>query len=128
AGAIGTIQRRKGVWVAESSGAVRFNGRPQRTPCDLRRNDTLALGDAQIVVTDVTRTLLRLDVHHLAGNATIPPTAALATLILDESGDEDVEIQPLDGLRVPTLSRATTDPPREPENTARTTRRRIITA
>src|SRR5579859_5445360 len=107
-----TIQRRKGVWVAEGGGAIRFNGRPLRSPCDLRRSDTLALGEAQIVVTDVTRTLLRLDVHHLAGNATIPPVATLATRVLDESGDEDVEIQPLDGLRVPTLTRATTAQPR----------------
>jgi hypothetical protein len=122
-----TIQRRKGVWVAEGGGAIRFNGRPLRSPCDLRRSDTLALGEAQIVVTDVTRTLLRLDVHHLAGNATIPPAATLATLVLDEGGDDDVDIQPLDGLRVPTLTRATNEQLRGPEDTAKETRRWIAT-
>ena len=102
-----TIERRKGVWVAEPSGkAVRFNGRPLTAACDLRRNDTLAVGDAQIVVTDASRTLLRIDVCHLAGNATIAPAATLATLILDNGGDDDVEIHPLDGLRIPQLAKA----------------------
>ena len=101
------IERRKGVWVIEPAGkaAVRFNGRPLAGPCDLRRADALALGDAQLVVTDISRTLLRIDVHHLAGNATIPPASTLA-LIPGDGGDDDVEIQPLDGLRVPTLTRA----------------------
>ncbi len=63
-------------------------------------------GDAQIVVTDASRTLLRVDVRHLAGNVTIAPAAALATLILAEGGDDDVEIHPLDTLRVPVLARA----------------------
>ena len=102
-----TIERRKGVWVIEPAGkAVRFNGRPLTGPCDLRRGDTLALGDAQLVVTDISRTLLRADVHHLAGNATIAPASTLA-LIPGDGGDDDVEIHPLDGLRVPTLTRVT---------------------
>jgi hypothetical protein len=122
-----TVQRRKGVWVAEGISAIRLNGRPLRSPWDLRRGDTLALGEAQIVVTEVTRTLLRVDVHHLAGNATIAPAATLATLVLDESGDDDVEIQPLDGLRVPTLARAAADKPPAPEDAAKTMRRWIVT-
>ena len=101
------IERRKGVWVIEPAGKpVRFNGRPLASPGDLRRGDVLALGDAQIVVADVSRTLLRVDVHHLAGNATVAPASTLA-LISGEGGDDDVEIHPLDGLRVPTLTRAT---------------------
>jgi hypothetical protein len=102
-----TIERRKGVWVIEpASNAVRFNGRPLARPGDLRRGDALALGDAQVVVTEVSRTLLRVDVHHLAGNVTIAPASTLA-LIAGDSGDGDVEIHPLEGLRVPTLTRAT---------------------
>jgi hypothetical protein len=101
-----TIERRKGVWVVEPSGkTVRLNGRPLSAPCDLRRGDALAIGDAHIAVTDVSRTLLRVDVHHLVGNATIAPASTLATLVLGDAGDDDVEIHPLEGLRVPTLTR-----------------------
>jgi hypothetical protein len=107
-----TIERRKGIWVVEPAGsAVRFNGRPLTAPRDLRRADTLTVGAAQVVATDVSRTLLRVDVHHLAGNATIAPVSALA-LIAGDSGDDDVEIHPLEGLRVPTLMRATARPAR----------------
>lgn len=99
-----TIERRKGVWAVEATGkTVRFNGRPLVASGDLRKNDTLAVGAAQIVVTDASRTLLRIDICHLSGNATIAPAATLATLIVGGGGDEDVEIHPLDGLRVPTL-------------------------
>ena len=114
-----TIERRKGVWVIEPTGnAARFNGRPLTHPGDLRRGDVLALGDAQIVVTEVSRTLLRVDVHHLAGNATIAPTSTLA-LISGDGGDDDVEIQPLHGLRVPTLTRATAADSRSVEGVGR---------
>ncbi len=106
-----TIERRKGVWVAEPSrSTVRFNGRPLEAACDLHRNDTLAVGDAQIVVTDVSRTLLRLDIHHLAGNTTIAPAATLATLGLGDGGDEDVDIHPLATLRVPALAAKADEP------------------
>ena len=105
-GAAFTIERRKGIWVVEPSGkTVRLNGRPLTAACDLRRGDTLAVGDAQIVVADASRTLLRVDVHHLAGNTTIPPATTLATLVLADGGDDDVEIRPLDMLRVPVLAR-----------------------
>ncbi len=101
-GRAAAIERRKGVWVFEPlTSAVQFNGRPLRASRDLRRNDTLSLGDAQMVVTDVSRTLLRLEIHHLAGNATIPPAATLATLVVGEGGDEDIDIHPLESLRVP---------------------------
>jgi PEGA domain len=114
AGVAATIERRKGIWVLEPSGqAVRFNGRPLTAACDLRRGDTLAVGDAHIVVADASRTLLRVDVHHLAGNATVAPAATLATLILSDGGDEDVEIHPLDTLRVPVLARANAGGPRD---------------
>ena len=114
AGVAATIERRKGVWVLEPSRqTIRFNGRPLAAACDLRRGDTLALGEAHLVVADASRTLLRVDVHHLAGNATIAPAATLATLILSDGGDADVEILPLDTLRVPTLTRANTAGPLE---------------
>src|SRR5689334_13967939 len=97
-GALIEVERRKGVWVAHpiprasESGTVRFDGRPLASPRDLRRNDVIAVGDAQLVVTDVTRTLLRLDVCHLVGNATIAPATTLATLALAGGGDEELEI------------------------------------
>ena len=109
------LERRKGVWVVEpSERTVRFNGRLLTAARDLRRGDTIALGDAQIVVTDVTRTLLRIDVHHLADNTTAAPAATLATLIAGDGGDEEVEIHPLDTLRVPPLAKAAAGMPREP--------------
>jgi PEGA domain len=116
AGAAVTIERRKGIWVLEPSGkAVRLDGRPLTVACDLRRSDTLSIGDAQIVVAEVSRTLLRVDVHHLVGNTTIAPAATLATLVLSEGGDEDVEIHPLATLRVPILTRAGAGTPRGPD-------------
>jgi formylglycine-generating enzyme required for sulfatase activity len=95
-GAALSIQRHKGVWLCEcADGArVRFNGRPLGHPRDLRRDDVLTVGDAQLIVTDVSRTLLRLDVCHLAGNSTIAPAAALAAWVPGEEGDEDLEIRP----------------------------------
>ena len=106
-GSVLTINRRKGVWVVEAKGSsVRANGRPLTAPRDLRKGDTLAVGEAQIVVTDASRTLLRIDIHHLAGNATVAPASTLATLIVDDHGDEDVEIQPLATLRITPLATA----------------------
>jgi formylglycine-generating enzyme required for sulfatase activity len=93
-GAALRVDRRKGVWVAEPTAPIaRFDGRPLVAPRDLRRNDVLALGDAQLIVTDVSRTLLRLDVCHLVGNATIPPANTVATLSLGDGGDEELEIR-----------------------------------
>ena len=102
------INRRKGVWVVEANeSTVRANGRPLTAPRDLRKGDTLAVGEAQIVVTDVSRTLLRIDIHHLAGNATVAPASTLATLTVGGEGDEDVEIHPLTTLRITPLVTAT---------------------
>lgn len=101
-----TIERRKGIWIVDPcSKSVLFNGRTLIAACDLRRNDTLSIGEAQIVVRDVSRTLLRIDVHHLAGNATIAPAATLATLAYGDNGDDDLEIHAPDGLRVPPLAK-----------------------
>jgi PEGA domain len=117
-----TIERPKGIWVVEPAGnAVRFNGRPLTAARDLRHADVLAAGDAQVVVTDVSRTLLRVDVHHLAGNATIAPASTLAFIASDD-GDDDVEIHPLEGLRVPTLTQATAAPFRPAEGVGRVRR------
>ncbi len=102
-----TINRRKGVWVVERSGAdgppIRANGRLLTAPRDLRKGDTLTVGEAQIVVTDVSRTLLRVDIHHLVGNATVAPASTVATLIVGGDGDDDVEIHPLTTLRITPL-------------------------
>jgi hypothetical protein len=104
AGRAATVERRKGVWVLEPlTRKLRFNGQTLTGSCDLRRNDTLHVGDAQIVVTDVSRTLLRLEIHHLAGNATIAPAATLATVAVGDGGDEDTEILPLESLRISQL-------------------------
>jgi hypothetical protein len=95
------------VWVVEPhTKAIRANGRLLAECHDLRKYDTLALGEAQLVVTDVTRTLLRIDVLHLVGNTTVAPAAIAATVVLGDEGDEEVEIQPLATLRVVSLKRA----------------------
>jgi len=95
AGAALTVVRRAGLWLAEPQrGAlVRFNGRPLGAARDLRRNDVLGVGDAQVSVAGATRTLLKLSVAHLAGNVTIPPTAAFAALPAAGAGDEELEIR-----------------------------------
>jgi formylglycine-generating enzyme required for sulfatase activity len=93
-GAAIQIERRKGVWVAQPTGdsRVRFDGRAFTSPRDLRRQDVIAVGDAQVVVTDVSRTLLRLEVCHLVGNATISPASAVSAMTYGD-GDDDLIIQ-----------------------------------
>src|SRR5690242_13379012 len=101
------IGRHKGVWVLEPRGkAARVNGRPLTSSRDLRKGDVVALGEAQIAVTDMSRTLLRIEIHHLVGNATVAPAAALATVVIGEDEDQDVEIQPLATLRLVPLTTA----------------------
>lgn len=97
-GAAVQIQRRSGVWIAQPVGhtPIRFDGAPFETPRDLQRHDVLALGDAQIIVTDMSRTLLRIDVCHLVGNATVPPAGIIRSLSPAGDGDEDVEIRTRD--------------------------------
>ncbi len=95
-GAALIVRRRPGVWLAEAApgAAVSFNGTALTAERDLRRNDVLSVGDAQLKVTDASRTLLRLTVDHLAGNVTIAPAAALVTMAPAESADQDLEIEP----------------------------------
>ncbi|MEJ0037047.1 MAG: PEGA domain-containing protein [Gammaproteobacteria bacterium] len=73
-GIVLTIERRGADWVATPApGAViRFDGRPLAKTHELRKDDVLSVGEAQIVVLDDSRTRLRLDVQHLVGNETIP--------------------------------------------------------
>jgi formylglycine-generating enzyme required for sulfatase activity len=89
-----TIERRDADWFAVPApgASVRYDGRPLTSPRELHRDDVLSVGDAQIVVTDDSRTRLRLDVQHLVGNATIAPVVTVAAVAF-EAGDEDVEIR-----------------------------------
>ena len=86
------VDRREGVWIAQSEGStsIRFDGRPLRESRDLRRGDVVAVGEAQVIVLDASRTLLRLDVCHLVGNDTIAPVAVVSSLSNDgdENGDD----------------------------------------
>lgn len=93
-GAAVQIDRRKGVWIAHpvNDSRVRFDGRPLAGTRDLRRHDVLAIGDAQVIVTEVSRTLLRLEVCHLVGNATISPAGAVSSMAHGD-GDEELVIQ-----------------------------------
>src|SRR5256714_3676145 len=94
-GAALSVRRLKGLWLVQPApgAVVRFNGRPLSGERDLRRDDVLGVGDAQVRVGDASRTLLRLSVEHLAGNVTIAPAAALAAVAPEDGGDEDLEIQ-----------------------------------
>lgn len=88
------IERRKGAWIVSSANQsrVRFDGRAMAGPRDLRRHDVLAVGDAQIIVTGVSRTLLRLEVCHLVGNTTISPAGAVSQIVQGD-GDEELLIR-----------------------------------
>src|SRR5215831_12810793 len=72
-GAVLRVERRKGMWILQNAAApgthrpARFDGLPLMMARDLRRNDVIAIGDAQLIVSDVSRTLLRLEVCHLVG-------------------------------------------------------------
>ena len=118
AGTALSIERRAGVWVAAATPGVpvRFNGRALTAARDLRADDVLAVGAAQVAVSGATRTLLRLTVTHLAGNVTIAPAGALAAVGESEGGDQDLEIEVPRGLGLPApgASRAP-----EPARTAR---------
>lgn len=96
-GAALSVRRRTGLWLVTPSphAAVRFNGRPLGAERDLRREDVLSVGDAQVQVSDVSRTLLRLSVEHLAGNVTIAPATTLAAVSPGDAagGDQDLEIE-----------------------------------
>ncbi|HZO21778.1 MAG TPA: PEGA domain-containing protein [Steroidobacteraceae bacterium] len=94
-GAAIQFERQDGTWVALSAGdsRVQIDGVPLRGARDLRRQDVLRVGDAQIIVSEVSRTLLRIEVCHLAGNATLPPSGIVSSLADVEGGDEEVEIR-----------------------------------
>ena len=105
------IERRQGVWIARAlnDARVRFDGRLLKGFRDLRRHDVLAIGDSQIIVTDVSRTLLRLEVCHLVGNSTTSPAGAISTLE-QGGGDEDLLIE---APRVAAVSEPAGAPPIE---------------
>src|SRR5438552_1795592 len=103
AGATLSVRRLRGVWLVQAApgAAVRFNGRLLSTERDLRRDDVLSVGDAQVRVSDASRTLVRLSVEHLAGNVTIAPAGALAAVSPGAGGDEELEIEVPPALGVP---------------------------
>src|SRR6185312_8418715 len=89
-----TIERREGEWVAvptEGGSFLRFDGRPLASARELHKDDVVSVGDAQVVITDDSRTRLRIDVQHLVGNATIAPVITVVAVDF-EVGDEDIEI------------------------------------
>ena len=95
-GIVLTIERQGADWIATPApgAAVRFDGRPLTKPRELHKDDVLAVGDAQVVVLDDSRTRLRLDVQHLVGNETIPPVVTV-TAVEADADDEDIEIRAL---------------------------------
>ena len=117
------VDRREGVWIAqsESSTSVRFDGRTLRESRDLRRGDVVAVGEAQVIVLDASRTLLRLDVCHLVGNDTIAPVAVVSSLSNDgdENGDDvEIKVIPATPLAAPTQQRHVPSIDRKPERAA----------
>src|SRR6184192_3802175 len=112
AGAALSVRRLKGLWLVQPApgAVVRFNGRPLAGERDLRRDDVLSVGDAQVRVGDASRTLLRLSVEHLAGNVTIAPAAALAAVAPEDGGDEDLVIQVPAALAVAHPGKAAASP------------------
>src|ERR1700730_448662 len=102
-GAALSIRRQSGLSLVQPTpgAVVLFNGRPLSGERDLRREDVLSVGDAQVRGSDASRTLLRLSVEHLAGNVTIAPAAALAALTPGDGGDQDLEIDVPGALVVP---------------------------
>ncbi|MBV8742535.1 MAG: PEGA domain-containing protein, partial [Sinobacteraceae bacterium] len=75
AGAAMHIARRQGAWTVKALAVspVRVNGQSLLDERHLTLHDVLAAGDAQLIVTGLSRTLLRLEVQHLGGNSTVPP-------------------------------------------------------
>lgn len=69
-----------------------LNGEHGAAARELRTGDTLALGDAQIIVVAVAPDALSLEVRHLVGNATIPPLGFDAARE-NVAGDDAVEIR-----------------------------------
>lgn len=88
------IERRHAEWFAapQPGATICLDGRALATARELRKNDVLAVGDAQLNIVDVSRTLLKLEVHHLVGNATIAPAGDVAVLGF-EGSDDDLEIR-----------------------------------
>ncbi|MCS6946553.1 MAG: PEGA domain-containing protein, partial [Steroidobacteraceae bacterium] len=81
-------------WSAEpvERGVARLNGEPlPLTGAELRAGDVLALGAAQIVVTELEGSRAQIEVRHLAGNDTVAPLQAPpARGEFDDEADVDV--------------------------------------
>ena len=93
AGAALQIERHDTVWTARPLGEAhpRLNGQHLAAPRSLGRHDVIAIGGAQVVVLDLTRALLHLDVLHPAGNNTIAPAGLIAELPAGR-GDDSLPI------------------------------------
>ncbi len=91
AGAALRIERQEAVWTAQALDGARvaLDGRLLGGARALRHGDVLAVGRAQVVVAELSRNALRLDVRHVVGNATVAPATLLASADHD---DENVDI------------------------------------
>lgn len=91
AGAALCIERRDTVWTAQALGGARvaLDGQALGDARALRHGDVLAVARAQIVVAELSRASLRLDVRHAVGNPTVAPATLLAAVRPD---DDDVDI------------------------------------
>lgn len=91
------IARIEDEWCAVPEGdePLRLNGERLPAARELRAGDTLALGEAQIIVEDARPDALAIEVRHLVGNATIPPLDIDAGSGIPAEDDE-LEIRALD--------------------------------
>ncbi|HVO47130.1 MAG TPA: PEGA domain-containing protein [Steroidobacteraceae bacterium] len=96
AGAALQIERHETVWTARPLGEAhpRLNGQHLAAPRSLGRHDVITIGDAQVVVLNLTRALLHLDTLHPAGNNTVPPAGLIAELPAGR-GDDSLRIHPV---------------------------------
>ncbi|HUI59192.1 MAG TPA: PEGA domain-containing protein, partial [Steroidobacteraceae bacterium] len=94
AGVAIAIERHDTMWTARPLGGTRLwlNGQQLTASRSLSRYDVITVGDAQVTVNNLTRTLLHLDVLHLVGNTTITPAGVIADLS-PVAGDEELEIR-----------------------------------
>ncbi len=112
-GAVLWIERQEAVWTAQALDGTRvaLDGRTFDGVRALRHGDVLAVGRAQIVVAELSRTGLRLDVRHVVGNATVAPATLLASA--DHGEDVDIVAEPFEWDTSPRHGNEASRPPWE---------------